>query len=72
MREVYQVKVLSYIREGVGFIDEGWGDTTMYFKNPPTREDIVSWLRNTEVVKAKAPRIKKVEIKSEFIYVEEN
>jgi len=70
--KVHRVKVLSYVREGIGFIDEGWSDTVMYFKNPPTREDITSWLRNTEIIKAKAPRIDTVELKSEFIYVEEN
>jgi hypothetical protein len=72
MEEVYRVRVLCYVQEDVGFIDEGWEDAILYFRNEPTQEDIHKWLRQTEVTKAKKPRIDKVTIKTEFQYVEEN
>jgi hypothetical protein len=72
MAEVYKAVALTYVPEDSGFVDGGWGDTVMYFRNRPTQKDINGWLRQTEVTKAKKPRIDKVTIKTEFQYVEEN
>ena len=72
MEEVYRARVLCYVPEDSMFEDEGWEDAILYFRNEPTQEDVDKWLRQTEVTKAKKPRIDKVTIETEFQYVEEN
>ena len=50
---IFKTTVMAYVPEKRGFIDEGWGDLVMFFRNKPTKEDIHGWLRCTEVTKAK-------------------
>ena len=70
---VWKQNIKGYVPKGQGFIDEGWEEQSLFFRNYPSQEDVKQFVRCTEISKwSIAGRPAQVKLKSDFTYINEN